>query len=713
MSTSTASMRAMGFVGRAIVAALLVAAGASAAGNVSLVPSGFTSAEMVKRFHGFGGWHVEDRSCDKYVYGRLWDADCMKRRPPAGEILPLLVTGTPYTGTRSVAELFAAMDVEADHEAYARTWRPSRPCTRSTTSSAAGPQKGDSTSLQRWAVAAYVAWNDFVERSAHERLKIESLDSAKRIQDVMFRLCVLAFSNRDRKPHHCDERVLRLGNATATRRLGRHEAPLLLARGHLERAVWPPGVDGPATLRAFLAMAARYGYDVAAATAAPEIHWDHDASKLREGPAPTLAPLPAASQTKRGIETCLASEATCDLFAPCPAVAAPRDCLRARVLFGQPYRSLKCCFRCCVLYWLESTRLGANIRFHAKREKTVLDEVQQGEPRRRRLRPRPPLLNLLAHPHAFAAISDVHVHPRKGCSTAGDLTSLNPMIASLYHYLPEKVITPEAIFDDGDPVRHPTGKSVVVDFFDPGKWRPKPALLSYLALGTANNVANLPKHKPAYGRIRERVIGVRGVSLWHAFLEHPAVDARAATRDRLLLCCCMNVDGFHVGRLEHTQLLDRYAAFDCPADVGKSHHIHQPRSDPGKARLENEIALLLNGRYGTVKGMQGNYDTHMPLLMLHSKFVYSPNGIGEQCYREYEALVSGAIPLVDATAYDQRNALLRHLPVILVSNWSNVTPQFLERAYATMSKQSFDVSHLYLPFWYDVYLTALGYRDAG
>ena len=108
----------MGF-GRAIVAALLVAAGASAAGNVSLVPSGFTSAEMVKRFHGFGGWHVEDRSCDKYVYGRLWDADCMKRRPPAGEILPLLVTGTPYTGTRSVAELFAAMDVEVDHEAYA------------------------------------------------------------------------------------------------------------------------------------------------------------------------------------------------------------------------------------------------------------------------------------------------------------------------------------------------------------------------------------------------------------------------------------------------------------------------------------------------------------------------------------------------------------------------------------------------------------------
>ena len=97
--------------------------------------------------------------------------------------------------------------------------------------------------------------------------------------------------------------------------------------------------------------------------------------------------------------------------------------------------------------------------------------------------------------------------------------------------------------------------------------------------------------------------------------------------------------------------------------------------------------------------------------MLDSKFVYSPNGIGEQCYREYEALISGAIPLVDATTYGQRNAILRHLPVILVSNWSHVTPDFLERTYDTMKRQSFDVSILYLPYWYDVYLTALGYTE--
>ena len=112
-----------------------------------------------------------------------------------------------------------------------------------------------------------------------------------------------------------------------------------------------------------------------------------------------------------------------------------------------------------------------------------------------------PLLNLLAHPHFPAAISDVHVHPRKGCHSPHDsLDGLNPIMAAMYHSLPDKVLVPTAIFEDtwrkdksfapcvqrlrtelygnggytrqGDPVRVATGKSVVVDFFNPMKPRP-------------------------------------------------------------------------------------------------------------------------------------------------------------------------------------------------------------------------------------------------
>ena len=231
-------------------------------------------------------------------------------------------------------------------------------------------------------------------------------------------------------------------------------------------------------------------------------------------------------------------------------------------------------------------------------------------------------------------------------------------------------------------------------------------LAKVLALGTANNVDNLPAGP--HDAVRERVIGVRAVSLWQAILEHPHVG-RVPADDRLLLCCCMNVDGVHKGRLEHTKLLARYDAFDCPlTQEWQGHHISVPRNDPGRHQIENEAVLLLNGKYGSIKGMQGNYDTHMPVLMLGSKFVYSPNGIGEQCYREYEALISGAVPLVDATSYDHRNKVLRHLPVILVTDWSKITPEFLEATYRTMAQQSFDVSILYMPYWLDAILTAMG-----
>ena len=212
---------------------------------------------------------------------------------------------------------------------------------------------------------------------------------------------------------------------------------------------------------------------------------------------------------------------------------------------------------------------------------------------------------------------------------------------------------------------------------------------------------------------------MRAVSLWQATLRHEHLP-QVPRQQRLFLCCCMNIDSKHNGpfggsRTEKLRTVAAHPEFRCPIPMTPKHL--GPPVDVAPHPIEQELTRYFAESAKTDKTRyaphSGKFDVSMPVLLHGAKFVFSPNGIGEQCYREYEALVSGAIPLVDATAYDQRNALLRHLPVILVSNWSNVTPEFLERAYATMSKQSFDVSHLYLPFWYDVYLTALGYRDAG
>lgn len=85
--------------------------------NVSLIPSSFWDGALRKMMIKYGGWSPEAR-CDKYIYSRAWDASCMKKRPPAGELLPLLVTGTPSIGSRALTELFEELGIGADHEAY-------------------------------------------------------------------------------------------------------------------------------------------------------------------------------------------------------------------------------------------------------------------------------------------------------------------------------------------------------------------------------------------------------------------------------------------------------------------------------------------------------------------------------------------------------------------------------------------------------------------
>ena len=104
------------------------------------------------------------------------------------------------------------------------------------------------------------------------------------------------------------------------------------------------------------------------------------------------------------------------------------------------------------------------------------------------------------------------------------------------------------------------------------RWAPETPLQNYLALGLANNVKDT-----ANANTRERVIGVRGPSLWQAALEHPAYD-QLPTNDRLLLCCCMNIDEMHPLRLEHYLILNKHPEFACAAREKK--HLGEPITDP-------------------------------------------------------------------------------------------------------------------------------------
>jgi hypothetical protein len=79
-------------------------------------------------------------------------------------------------------------------------------------------------------------------------------------------------------------------------------------------------------------------------------------------------------------------------------------------------------------------------------------------------------------------------------------------------------------------------------------------------------------------------------------------------------------------------------------------------------------------------------------------FVASPEGVGIDCHRTWEALMLGCIPIV------RRNALaplFAHLPVWVVDHWSEVTVHALEEVALQSFSRTYDFSSLFLRFWQD------------
>ncbi|MFI5335075.1 MAG: hypothetical protein ACHQT8_07980, partial [Chlamydiales bacterium] len=81
-----------------------------------------------------------------------------------------------------------------------------------------------------------------------------------------------------------------------------------------------------------------------------------------------------------------------------------------------------------------------------------------------------------------------------------------------------------------------------------------------------------------------------------------------------------------------------------------------------------------------------------------SVFVVSPPGHGLDCHRTWEALLMGCYPIVKHSTLDP---LFEDLPVVLVSDWSEVTEQFLEEKKKEFSQKQWKMEKLLAPYWFE------------
>lgn len=84
--------------------------------------------------------------------------------------------------------------------------------------------------------------------------------------------------------------------------------------------------------------------------------------------------------------------------------------------------------------------------------------------------------------------------------------------------------------------------------------------------------------------------------------------------------------------------------------------------------------------------------------MKKSVFVISPRGNGLDCFRTWEALYLGAIPILRSSKLDP---LLMDLPVVIVKKWEDVTEEFLLKKHAEIESKTYSFDKLFISYWED------------
>jgi hypothetical protein len=77
-------------------------------------------------------------------------------------------------------------------------------------------------------------------------------------------------------------------------------------------------------------------------------------------------------------------------------------------------------------------------------------------------------------------------------------------------------------------------------------------------------------------------------------------------------------------------------------------------------------------------------------------FVLSPQGKGMDCYRTWEALALGCIPIVKKSPLD---SLFSDLPVLILNDWGDLTTDLIQKTLDTFSSRKFNYQKLFLSYW--------------
>lgn len=100
------------------------------------------------------------------------------------------------------------------------------------------------------------------------------------------------------------------------------------------------------------------------------------------------------------------------------------------------------------------------------------------------------------------------------------------------------------------------------------------------------------------------------------------------------------------------------------------------------------------------KAAKKPFHTYLEEMAQH-KFIISPPGDVQDCYRHWEAILVGSIPIMWRSPRNDFHEFFEGLPVLIINDWSEVTEAFLNRKYKEIASQEYNLEKLYLQYWID------------
>lgn len=175
---------------------------------------------------------------------------------------------------------------------------------------------------------------------------------------------------------------------------------------------------------------------------------------------------------------------------------------------------------------------------------------------------------------------------------------------------------------------------------------------------------------------------------------------QAATTHPMLTAMPVGVEGHIVPMIQSTE---QRATRDIPLYLNfKIDHTVQHAGEPVRQTLWRQFAPQ---PWVTADPWVKSGEAPYLRQLGRSRFVLSPPGFGWDCYRTYEAVAMGAIPIVQRK--QPMTDVCESLPCLLVDDWAEVTQERLAREWE--NKQPKDTRTLTLTYWRERILEAAKY----